>query len=508
MTITTMTGPPRLILPRFGTPRDPSRVTYGHEVAEVARRLGKPLLPWQRYVADVALEVDPASGRLAYDEVDLTVPRQSGKTRLVFSKMTWRCTTLARRLGPQTVTYTAQSRNAARKKLERDFTDALREASGFRQIVNPKARPQRPTDWKVSLNNGAEHLLFGRGNYLQIDAPTKTAGHGDTLDDGDIDEAFAQRDDAIEQAMRPAQATRDDAQLWVLSTAGDELSYYLWRKVLAGRAALESGGPSRVAYFEWSIPPEADIEDEAVWWEFMPALGHTIRPEFIRAELERMRRNPDEGGEDLWRRSYGNQWVRIPLLNEADRPEVISGEAWMSLGIGAIAGSLVLGVDVAPDGESAAIVAVGDVGDGRMHVEVVTVAAGTFWLESRLSEYVRAHKPAVVAYDAGGPAASLAPELERAAKGVPVVKLGGRDYSAACEGFLVAVTRKRLTHPRQAWMSTALAGAAKKLRGDGWLWDRKSALSDITPLVAATVALRVMDTTPRDVPSRLFVAVT
>ncbi|MFR1605435.1 MAG: hypothetical protein ACLSUZ_01980 [Bifidobacterium pseudocatenulatum] len=42
--------------------------------------LGKPLLPWQRYVADVAGEIDPATGTYYYDRVVLSTPRQCGKS--------------------------------------------------------------------------------------------------------------------------------------------------------------------------------------------------------------------------------------------------------------------------------------------------------------------------------------------------------------------------------------------------------------------------------------------
>jgi phage terminase large subunit-like protein len=112
-------------MPLFGTPRDYSRETYGHEVAEVAKRLGKPLMPWQRYAADVALEIDPDTGELWYEEVDITVPRQSGKSTLILALMVWRCVIMARRLGRQTVTYLAQKGNAARRKLEREFIPIL-----------------------------------------------------------------------------------------------------------------------------------------------------------------------------------------------------------------------------------------------------------------------------------------------------------------------------------------------------------------------------------------------
>ena len=46
--------------------------TLGHEVAEVAERLGKPLYPWQRHVVDVAMELDD-DGQFIYRDLVLTV---------------------------------------------------------------------------------------------------------------------------------------------------------------------------------------------------------------------------------------------------------------------------------------------------------------------------------------------------------------------------------------------------------------------------------------------------
>src|ERR1043165_8905339 len=54
--------------PRYATPRNPARATWGARLAEVAAAYGKPLLPWQRVLADVALELDD-DGHLAFREV-------------------------------------------------------------------------------------------------------------------------------------------------------------------------------------------------------------------------------------------------------------------------------------------------------------------------------------------------------------------------------------------------------------------------------------------------------
>src|SRR4051812_20443006 len=96
--------------PRFFTPRDEQFPTHGGAVGEIARRLGVPLMPWQQDLADVAYEYDPASGLFRYNEIDVTVPRQSGKTTLTLAKKVFRLTALARQLGPQRSTYTAQKR--------------------------------------------------------------------------------------------------------------------------------------------------------------------------------------------------------------------------------------------------------------------------------------------------------------------------------------------------------------------------------------------------------------
>src|SRR3954447_25267326 len=113
--------------PRFGTPRNPDRPTLGGRAAEVAKALGKPLMPWQRHVLDVALEYDPDTGLLDYREVDLAVPRQNAKTTTLLTLSTLRAT----RFGPrQSIVYVAQSRKAALAKWRDEHVPVL-EASAF-----------------------------------------------------------------------------------------------------------------------------------------------------------------------------------------------------------------------------------------------------------------------------------------------------------------------------------------------------------------------------------------
>lgn len=466
-------------------------------------------MPWQQHVADVALELDPDTGELYYEEVVITVPRQSGKTTLLIALMVWRCVMMARRLDlPQTVTYLAQSGKMARRKLEREFIPLLRRALGLKEVPHSRARPVRDTEWKPSMNNGSEHVLFGTGSYLQIEAPTGTGSHGDVLDMPVVDEAFARQDDLVEQAVDAATVTRRSPQTYVISTAGNRLSTWLWRKVLAGRRNVETGRVTRSAYFEWSVPDDADYTSPEVWAQYLPALGHTITVQRLQARLEKALSNPDEADDEGYEpglpgflRGYLNRWMDIPQLGEQVARSEISAEEWMAPAIvdksSAIVGACVVGVGVAKDGVSASVVVVGRRADGLPHVETLERAAGVWWIERYVREMVTTHSAVAVAWDNGGPTRVIAPDLMRAAGGKDRCRpLSGREWSGACEVFKLAVAGARLRHMGDVLLEDAVQGASKKVTGDGWVWDMAEARSDITPLTAATAALRALEATP------------
>lgn len=507
MTALLARAPEQLVLPRIGTERNPARQTRGAEMADVAKRLGKPLLPWQRYVADIALEIDPDTGELYYTEIDLTIMRQCGKTMgWMFPWLVWRMTVVPHRLGRQQSLFTMQDRAKARKKLEVDMAPALRDREGdFVEITNPKARPTKSTrQWKLGLNNGAEHLLFGRGNYLFIETPSATAGHSSTLDAAAIDEARFHRDDVVQQGVGPTMITRRDRQLLVTSTAGNHSSYYLYPKVVAGRKAVDAGRDSRTCYFEYSVPDDADIDDPLTWITYHPALGYTITYDAIRDELDKARNSADpDKAEDTFRNEHGNQWITAPTLGDADRPLVIPLDTWHAASKRSepFAGSIVLAVEVQPEGQSASIVKAGRDAHGMVQTAVVTCQPGTFWIEAELAAAAKDLDPIAVAYHAGNPAnGAVAGQILRACGDRQIERISGVDYAAACEGFRRGVIEGAAGTPGgyvpqpSTEFVAALLGADKKKRGAGWLWDHDTATSDITPLPAATCAVRVIET--------------
>lgn len=511
--------------PRFGTQRNPERETLGGEVAAVAERLGKPLMPWQRHVVDVALEIDPDTGELWYEEVVITVPRQSGKTTLIMAILVWRCVMLARSIGHQTCTYIAQSGKMARRKLEREFAVILRAARRFVEVPqSSRQRPTRANEWKLSMNNNGEHILFGTGSYLGIDPPTEDAAHGDVLDMPVIDEAFSREDDLVEQAVDAATVTRWSPQTFIVSTVGNYKSIFLGRKVLAGRKAI-SDPSSKTCYMEWSVPEdEQRWDDPIVWRKHLPALGHTITERRLLARLDKAKRNPDEVDEDGYepgvagfKRGYLNIWPSFPNFGATGVESELDPDAWEALAVedSDISGDVVLGVGVAKDGLSAAIVLAGRCADGVPQVEVLEKQSGTWWIEKRLRDFAEKWNPRVVAWDNGGPARVVSPDIKRSAvQGEPpaeLLPLTGREWSAACEAFKRAVEGDpdvepddsrlpRLRHLGDELMADAVGGCLRRDIGQGWAWDLASSPADITPLVAATAALRAVELMPDEPP--------
>lgn len=451
--------------PRFSTPRTPERASFGPAVARVAEHyFGRVLMPWQRHVLDVALEIDPDTGLLAYDEIGLTVPRQSGKTSIVMPLGLHRFLNAKDFLPRQEMIYTAQTRSHARKKWEKEFVadceDSKRLAGKFR----------------VRRQLGDESIWFpATRGVFSIESVGETSGHGGTLDVGYVDEAFAQIDDRLEQAFKPAMSTRDSSQFWVVSTAGTTKSTYLRGKVERGRAVctrLRRG----VAYFEWSAPEGMDPADPATWRSCMPALGITQTEAKIQGHRESM-----EAPE--FARAYLNQW------NEALTEQKLPASSWRGCldPDSVIVGAPVYAVEVSWDRSWTAISAAGFTTAGLPAVEVIKYDPGTEWVIPWLK--ARSDSCRSVVLDRTSPAGSLLPELTQRSHGLNLKIAGARDLAQGCGSLYDAVVTEQLRHRGQAQLDAAMAAAATRQLGDVWVWDRKGSPLDISPITSATLAL-------------------
>jgi hypothetical protein len=279
--------------------------------------------------------------------------------------------------------------------------------------------------------------------------------------------------------------TRALKQLAWLSTAGWlGGSPYLEAKVKAGRAAVEAGRRSGLAYFEWSAPEDAEAGDEATWWGCMPALGRTISVDAIRGEYYKA---VAQGTLNEFRRAYLNQWVP---KNVPDDWLVISEAAWAGLADpeSEPVPRVMLSAVFAHDQSAASVGLAGWRADGLLHGELADYRPGTSWAVPRLVEMNARHDPFGVVVDEGSHESVIIKDLEAA--GVPVIRIGTRDVVRAFAELIEDVTdSKRFRHRGQPDLDRAVAVAVSRPVGDaGTAWGRKKSAGDISPIVSVTNA--------------------
>ena len=450
-------------LPRFATPRT-DRLTAGHEAEKLANLLGFQLLPWQRQVFDVALEYneDPdfIGGRdFVYRELSFGTPRQSGKSLWCLVKLLHRSIMMGE---AQASVYTMQTGADASRRLLDDWAPTLQESD------------LAPALAKVRRSVGSELMQFKTRSTLEVLRSGKSAGHGRTLDEAHIDEAMHDVDERREQAVVPAMFTRQNPQMIATSTAGTDESLYWRRKVDEGRKFAQSGVTEDVAYFEWSFPDDADPYDENVWREFHPALGHT-------QPIKAMRHAAKTMLEMEFRRALGNQWTR-----QSDK--IIDWAAWIECRStqGSISGDLVLAAEVNKERTHASICAASWANDGIVDVEMITRRQGISWLTEELVRLRNQHNPLRIVVDGSGPIGAMIPELNRA--GIDLHPVTGGEFAAACGGFYDRISERSLRVRPNEDLDDAVAGAAKYVKGDRFVWRRSTPNCDISPLVCATLA--------------------
>ena len=438
-------------------------------MARLAEVLGKPLMPWQAYQFDVALEV-LADGRWAYPLSATGVPRQSGKTTGFGWLLEQRAMTVPR----ARCWFTAQTGKHA-----------------VDWLLNEHAPLIKPLEGGYRLRRGAGFEMLrwhASAGTVRPFPPQPDALHGKTTDLVVIDECWAfdlVHGQALDQAIVPTQATKGGrAQVFKFSTAGDDSSIWWDATVEAGRASVDAGRRDGMAYFEWSCPDELDPCAPESWPQFHPAYGRTIDDAAMQAALELL-------GPEEFARAYGNR-----ATHQSAR--VIPLTLWLESARGdqlmPAAGDLALAFDVALDRSDAAIVVFHRDEHGCGRLEVAEHAPGAGWVVDRLKQLAEKWKPVAIGHDAAGPAVDVADQARRS--GLEVEGLQAAVYSAACAGFLQALLDHSLTYRPHPALDDAAAAAGRRTLGDRWAWGRRQASVSIAALTASTVAMWTYDHAP------------
>ena len=450
--------------PKYGTARNLKNPSFGARVAAVAKYLGTPLMPWQRLVADVVMELNPANpGAWRYQQVVISVPRQAGKTALLRAIMADRLMNYAR----HEVLMTAQTGKDARKR--------------WKQVLDALDAEKKPDIFKTRLSQGSEAVTFiPNSSKIMPFAPTPKSIHGDSLHLVTVDEAWAfdsEKGAALETAINPTQLTVNDSQIIIVSTKGTSSSAYLNQLIEKGRSAVKDPLAS-MCYFEWSADEEKASEnpysDETL--SFHPAIGHTQSADKIRS-LE-------TGSLDAWKRSILN-------LETATESTILNLAVWDSLAGEVQAprdiNQVSLGFDVAQNREGACIYAAWTDSAKGLQIALVKQAPGVSWLLEDIPALARLGYRDIIADDSGT-ARTVIGDLDTETRD-KISVLKPREYATACQLFLDRVKAGEITHDKNPGLRDAIANAVIRNMGGAVAFDARKSAGPIDTLRAAACAV-------------------
>lgn len=342
---------------------------------------------------------------------------------------------------------------------------------------------------KPRTANNQESIALLTGEEIQFYARSKGGGRGITAPRITLDEAlFLEASDM--GALLPTMATIEGAQVRYGSSAGLEQSAVLRGIRDRGRA----GGAGSLAYFEWGAErrecempecahavgtPGCALDDVELWAQANPALGRRIT-------VDRLAKFREAMPAAEFAREFLSWWE-----DPAEIGGTIDPGAWADVKDEESTFGEVLAWAVAPASDLSwtAIAAVGRREDGSLHVEIPEggYRRGTQWVAERLNDLRERHGGDLVVMEARGPRSSIADDLDDL--GVTVRLASGDEVVAACGLLLDSVMRLSIRHLGQPVLDVAVAGAGRRQVGDAWTWSRSASAVEISPVIAATLAV-------------------
>lgn len=439
--------------------------TFGDLASDLASDYGLSPDPWQQLVLDDWLA--ETAGRWASLTCGLSVPRQNGKNALLEVRELFGMVGRGEK-----ILHTAHEVKTARKAFKR-----LQHFFG--------TKPEDPGAKYPELNalvaevrnvNGQEAVILKNGGSVEVVARSKNSGRGFTVDVLVMDEAQEMTDDDLEALMPTTSSAPLGNPQWIFT--GTPPSPRANGDVFTRTRNEALGGKSkRLAWHEWSCEGDVDLDSHEAWHRANPALGSRLQFEVIEGERARF---SDDG--------FARE--RLGMWSGSASQSVIDSETWGDIAdeLSVAADRFALAVDVSPDMSMASVALAGQREDGLWHVELDEQRPGIAWLAPYLVRLVGANPQVrAVVIDGASPAAAIIDDLAKAK--VKVTTSGARDMAAACGQFYSGAYEAWLRHTNQPQLNVALSVARKRSLGDAWAWNRKNAASDITPLVACTLAL-------------------
>lgn len=450
-----------------------------------AQMLGLPLTPQGRNEA-LVLEARDEEGGSLFRTVVIQMPRRSTKSTSIWATMIGRA---MKRPGYRGL-YTAQTGSIASSQIL--LHGAMLEANGYAGYKRSAFGGDIEGDGTMRLlrNGGREKLEFNNGSVIFVVPPSATSVRSMASDDIVIDEGGEFEGDKgtdFLNAVLPLMDTRGErAQLIVAGTPGRVRAGMFWDLLqdLHRAEDVDLGG------LDYSALDTDDPEDREVWRRVHPG------PSAIKADgspltsMRTLERRFKKMPLPMFAREYLCVWpadaatsaVDMDAWAAAERSEPVKPEkyAWA--------------YDVAPDGSTAAVAAAWRDEDGNAWVEIMEHKQGTDWLPGFVKAATKKQRLPIV-WDAIGanhePAARMDAMKPKVRNLSLHMKVGVIPAEAS---FVRELGAGRMRHCGQPSLTTALDGAYWRQSEGFRLWGRKPSAGDVTPAVAAALALHRYDT--------------
>jgi phage terminase large subunit-like protein len=431
--------------PRIHTPLLKGR-TKSQEVADLAEKIGLPLIPWQRWVLNDLLTVDDADTWRKKTALVL-VARQNGKTHLarmlILSHLfLW---------GSKNVLGMSSNRNMA--------------LDTFRQVAYTIEDNQFLKDQvrQIRLANGQESITLLNGARYEIAAATRDAPRGKTADFLYIDELREWTQESFTAAL-PVTRARPNA--------------------MTLRERCLSYPPENLGFYEYSAPQHSKINDRKAWAMANPALGHLITEQTLE---ESVSTNSIEATKTemlcMWVDSTVSPWVYGSIEQCSDSSLEIP-----------VGPQTIMAFDIAPTRRSGALV-MGQVKDGKIAVGLAQlwhsdIAIDEIKMASDINEWARKYATQ-----------TIATRLEQS--GWRMVDVSGQAFYQACSDLADGLANNRVVHSGQAELVQHLNNCAAKTNDAGWRIIRRKSAGDVT--AAISLAMVVSQLTKPQQTAQIFV---
>jgi phage terminase large subunit-like protein len=433
-------------------------ISKAQEVADLAEKIGMPLIPWQRWVLDDLLTIDDKEMWVKKSGLIL-VSRQSGKTHLarmlILSHLfLW---------GSKNVLGMSSNRNMALDTF-RNVAYTIED----NQFLKDQVR-------QIRLANGQESITLLNGARYEIAAATRDAPRGKTADFLYLDELREWSEEAFTAAL-PVTRARSNSMTLMTSNAGDGFSTVL--NDLRERSL--SYPPVTLGYYEWSAPQHCKINDRKAWAMANPALGYFVTEQTLEEAV-------NTNSIEATRTEMLCQWVDSAVSPWVYGSIEACSDSTLEIPVGPMT---IMAFDIAPTRRSGALIM------GQMKDDKIAVGLAQLWhsdiaidevkMASDINEWARKYHPHIICFDKYA-TQSIATRLEQS--GWRMQDVSGQAFYQACSDLSDAMANGRMVHSGQADLVQHLNNCAAKTSDAGWRIIRRKSAGDVTAAISLAMVV-------------------